>query len=58
MGGRWEGGSNRRGYMYTYGCFMLRVDRKQQNSVKQSSFDKKEITFFKKRKIIKYTTFP
>ena len=27
--------------MYTYGCFMLRFDRKQQNSVKQLSFNKK-----------------
>ena len=31
--GRWEGGSKGRGYMYTYGWFMLRFDRKQQNSV-------------------------
>ena len=30
-----------REYMYTYGCFMLRFDRKQQNSVKQLSFNKK-----------------
>ena len=29
------------GYMYTYGWFMLRFDRKQQNSVKQLSFNKK-----------------
>ena len=35
-GGRWEGGSKGRGYMYTYGWFMLRFDRKQ-NSVKQFS---------------------
>ena len=40
-GGRWEGGSKGRGYMYTYGRFMLRFDRKQQNSVKQLSFNKK-----------------
>ena len=33
-----EGGSKGRGYMYTYGCFMLRFDRKQK-SVKQLSFD-------------------
>ena len=39
-GGRWEGGSKGRGYMYTYGWFMLRFDRKQ-NSVKQLSFNKK-----------------
>ena len=32
---RWEGGSKGRGYMYTYGWFMLRFDRKQQHSVKQ-----------------------
>ena len=40
-GGRWEGGSKGTGYMYTYGWFMLRFDRKQQNSVKQLSFIKK-----------------
>ena len=38
-GGRWEGGSKGRGYMYTYGWFMLRFDRKQQNFVKQLSFN-------------------
>ena len=27
--------------MYNYGWFMLRADRKQQNSVKQLSFNKK-----------------
>ena len=42
-GGRLEGGSRGRGYMYTYGCFMLRFDRKQQNSVKQLSFNKKKL---------------
>ena len=40
-GGRWERGSKGRGYMYIYGWFMLRFDRKQQNSVKQLSFNKK-----------------
>ena len=40
-GGRWEGGSRGRGHMYTYVSFMLRFDRKQQNSVKQLSFNKK-----------------
>ena len=35
------GSSKRRGYMYTYGCFMMRFDRKQQNSAKQLSFNKK-----------------
>ena len=39
-GGRWEGGSKGRGYMYTYGWFILRFDRKQQNSVTQLSFKK------------------
>ena len=39
--GRWEGGSKGRRYMYTYGCFMLRFDKEQQNSVKQLSFNKK-----------------
>jgi len=43
-GGRREGGSKGRGYMYTYGWFMLRFDRKQQNSVKQLSFSKKNKT--------------
>ena len=27
-------------YIYTYGCFMLRFDRKQPSSVKQLSFNK------------------
>ena len=40
-GERWEGGSQGRGYMYTYGWFMLRFGRKQHNSVKQLSFKKK-----------------
>ena len=40
-GGSWEGGSKGRGYMYIYGLFMLKFDRKQQNSVKQLSFNKK-----------------
>ena len=35
--GRWEGGSKGRVYLYTYDWFMLRFDRKQQNSVKQLS---------------------
>ena len=39
--GRWEGASKGRGYMYTYGWSMLRFDRKQQNSVRQLSFNKK-----------------
>ena len=36
-----EGVSKGRGYMYTYSGFMLRLDRKQQNSVKKFSFNKK-----------------
>ena len=39
-GGRWEG-VPKGGYMYTCGRFMLRFDRKQQNPVKQLSFNKK-----------------
>ena len=39
--GRWEGGSKGTRYMYTYDWFMLKFDRKQQNSVKQLSFNKK-----------------
>ena len=55
-GRRWEGGSKGREYMYTYGWFMLKFDRRQQNSIKQLSFNKKffksaikkkRITFFK-----------
>ena len=37
-----EGVSKGRGYMYTYGRFILRFDRKQQNPVKQLSFNKKK----------------
>ena len=37
MGGRFK----REGYMYTYGRFMLRFGRKQQNSVKKLSLNKK-----------------
>ena len=33
--------------MYTYGSFMLRIDRKQQNSVKQLTFNLKKIKFLK-----------
>ena len=40
-GRRGEGGSKGRGYMYTYDWLMLSFDRKQQNSVKQLSFNKK-----------------
>ena len=40
-GGRLEGGLKKRGYMYPYAWFMLRFDRKQQNLVKQLSFNKK-----------------
>ena len=39
-GGKWEGTSRGRGYIYTYGWLMLRFDRKQQNSVKQLSLKK------------------
>ena len=40
-GRRWEGGSKGRGYMYIYDQFIMRFDRKQQNSVKQLSSNKK-----------------
>ena len=36
--------------MYTYGCFMLRFDRKQRSSVKQLSFNKKKIKKIKERR--------
>ena len=42
---RWEGVSKGRGYKYTYGLFMVRFDRKQQNSIKKLSF--KKINFLK-----------
>ena len=48
--GRWEGGSKGRGYMYTYGWFILRIDRKQQNSVKQLPATKKLNKFIAKKK--------
>ena len=35
----WDWQGDGRGYMYTYGWFMLRFNRKQQNSVKQLSFN-------------------
>jgi len=35
-----EGVSKGRGYIYTYGWFMLSFDRKQQDSVNQLSFNK------------------
>ena len=41
-GGRWKGGSKGRGCMYIYGWFMLKFDRKQQNSVNQLSFNRKQ----------------
>ena len=46
-GEEWKRVSKGRAYLYTYVCFMLRFDRKQQNSVKQLSFNEKII---KKRK--------
>ena len=40
--GKGDGGRfKREGYMYTYGRFMLRFDRKQHNSVNQLYFNKK-----------------
>ena len=37
-GGRWEGGSGGRGYMYTYSWYMPMYGRNQHNIVKQLSF--------------------
>ena len=48
-GGRRDGDSKGRGNMYTYGRFMFRLDRKQQNSVKQLSLNKKN-NFYKRKK--------
>ena len=39
--GRWEGTSKGRECMYTYVLFVLKFDRKQQNYIKQLSFNKK-----------------
>ena len=50
-GGRWEGGLGGRGHVCTYGWFLLMYDRKQQNSVKQLSFDKK-IKWQKEKKLL------
>ena len=47
-GGRWEGDSKGRGYTYSYGWFMLRFQRKQQNFVRQLSFNL-NINKFKKQ---------
>ena len=55
----WDGEWDERGFqkggdictyggIYTYGWFMLRFDRKQQNYVKQLFFNKKYINFLKK----------
>ena len=46
-GGRWDGGSKGRGYMYTYGRLMLRLDRKAiilqlKNKFKKSKKKKKK----------------
>ena len=49
-GGRWEWDSKGRRYKYTCGWFMLSFDRKQQNSVKQISFNKKNKLKNKTRK--------
>ena len=45
--GKGDGGQVQKGgeYMYTYGWFMSRFDRKQQNSVKQLSFNKNKLIF-------------
>ena len=46
-GGRWERVSRGRGYVYTYAWFMMSFDRKQQNSVKQLSFNNNKNKFKK-----------
>ena len=42
-GGRWDGGSKGRRYLYTYGEFILKFDRKKQNSIKRLSHKNKLI---------------
>ena len=39
LGGRWEGGLGGKGHGCIYGLFLLMFDRKQQNSIKQLSFN-------------------
>ena len=46
--GEGDGREFQKGYMYTYGWFMLRLGRKQRNSVKQLFFNKKQIKKKKK----------
>ena len=48
-GGRWEGASKARGYMYTYGWFMLGFDIKQQNSIKRLAVNKQIFKKFKNK---------
>ena len=57
-GGLWEGGSKGRGYMFTYGWFALRFDRRQQNSVKPLSFNKKLIKKKKREEKMQRKFFP
>ena len=54
--GRWEGGSDGRGHMYTYGWFIFRFDRKPQNSAKQLFFYWK-ITLKKQEEVL-YSDIP
>ena len=54
-GGRWEGASKGRVCMYTYGRFILRFDRKQQNSVRQLSFNLKINCLKKHNEVLQYT---
>ena len=44
---RWKGGSKGSGYMYTYGWFMLRFDKTQQNSVKKFSSVQSCLTLYR-----------
>ena len=43
-GGRWEGGSKGRRYLYTCGWFMLRSDRKQQKQKTKTTNNKQQKT--------------
>ena len=49
-GGTWEGGSEGRGHGCTYGWFLFMFDRKQQNPVKQLSFNGKILKRLKNSK--------
>ena len=53
--GREMEGRLKREYIYTYDWFMLRFDRKQQNSVKQLFFNNFFFFFLEKNSFLNFT---